>query len=532
MSGRTQPPVAAKDSPGTLARLAANVLGVASVLAGRASVAAGLRRAPEGWRRTVGVLLRGEPTHFALSAFGLRVPATAGSGQATTSEDSVAQGLLAFLAQEPDAHFSLDVRPQVTIRRRVSAVDVVVLRFASNGTLAGLRPWFGAGGSTVPGREAQDRVHRAIVNAYNRTAGLVEVLRPPRLRDELRTELSPADFTYAQRLLAACSLSFESRDLSDPSSRFAPPSFNSRRALGLGYLSWIARVDRAGDAVDLWVSAHHVGLDGVPLQDLLGRLERAWGTAAPVLFPAPLQGTAFHGPHPCHVEGERPVDLLTTFVDMAPVQALRRTASERFAGAVGGDVTLGTLIAWLLAQEPEFAGVRIASTVDIAASGGYERDVDVVSLRPADYAKGPGPWDGLVEFAREFNRLVAACRTRTSPVRREMQTAGLLPVWAHSTLVRSAPAALDDTFGTLCVTIIREARVFLAPMTDLGLGQGFFAIGSAALPSVSGGTVTSVSVKGDAGRIAHYPAILQRMIARAARLESELRQAPTATTPR
>ena len=59
-------------------------------------------------------------------------------------------------------------------------------------------------------------------------------------------------------------------------------------------------------------------------------------------------------------------------------------------------------------------------------------------------------------------------------------------------------------------------------MTDLGLGHGFLAIGSAKLPSVDGKTVTSVSVKGDAGRIAHYPVILQRVIARAAALNSEM----------
>ena len=98
----------------------------------------------------------------------------------------------------------------------------------------------------------------------------------------------------------------------------------------------------------------------------------------------------------------------------------------------GGEVTVGTLIAWLLAQEPEFNGVRIASTVDVAASGGYERDVDVVSLRPADYASGDGPWVGFTEYAREFNRQVAAARARTSPVRVGMQTAGLLPAWAHA----------------------------------------------------------------------------------------------------
>ena len=148
----------------------------------------------------------------------------------------------------------------------------------------------------------------------------------------------------------------------------------------------------------------------------------------------------------------------------------------------------------------------------------YERDVDVVSLRAADFATGEGPWGGFVEYAREFNRLIAA-RARTSPVRVGMQTAGLIPAWAHAAVVRANPASLDDIFGTLCVTIVRQARVFIAPMTDLGLSHGFFAIGSARLPSGTGTPVTSVSVKA-AGRIAHYPAILQRLIERASALRA------------
>ena len=233
-----------------------------------------------------------------------------------------------------------------------------------------------------------------------------------------------------------------------------------------------------------------------------------------VIFPSAEPGRAFVGPHSCHAPGERAVDQLVTFVDFSPVLALRQDLNQRFAGDVPGGVTFGTLIAWLLSQEPEFARARIASTVDVGASSGYERDVDVVSLRPADFVRGNGPWDGFVEFAREFNRLIALSRLRTSPVRAGMQTAGLIPAWAHAAVVRSNPASLDDAFGTLCVTIVRDARVFMAPMTDMGLGQGFFAIGSANLPSASGGQVCAVSVKGDAGRIGHYPAILQRVVAK------------------
>ena len=510
---------ATRGAPGSLARLAANLTAAASVLTGRALVRTGVRRAPEGWRRTVGILLRSEPTRFALSAFGLHVPVSisTSAGPGTTTEDRIARGLQAFLAQEPDARFRLEWRRIVTIRRRIQSLDVVVLRFGADGLLEGLQPWLAANGATPPSSDVRDSTHWEIVQAYNRVSGLEEVVRPQRLDAELTPKLAPADLEYARRLLAACCLSFDARDLSDPSVRFTPPVFSARRSLGFGYLSWIARLAPSGTMVDLWVSAHHVGLDGVPLQDLLGRLERAWGTEA-TLFPAATPGAAFSGPRLCSVPGERAVEQLTMFVDLSPVLALRRAANQRFGQEAGGDVTLGTLIAWLLSQEPEFAGVRIASTVDVAASFGYERDVDVVSLRPADYATGPGPWGGFAEFVREFNRLIAACRMRTSPVRAGMQTAGLIPEWAHATLVRSTPASLDDTFGTLCVTIIRDAKVFIAPMTDLGLGLGFFAIGSAALPSTSGVPVTSISVKGDAGRIAHYPAIFQRLIDRAASL--------------
>jgi hypothetical protein len=497
------------------------------VLSGRALIAAGLRRPPEGWRRTVGILLRSEPTRFALSTFGLRVPAAASavSHERDSFQTRTAQALQAFLATEPDAHFALEWLRPITSRRRTGVADLVVLEFAPDGRLDAIDPHLAGSGPAAPTSDVCARVHDAIVKAYNRTSRAPEVERPGSLlkdvRATLRSSALQAYEPYAQRLLAASCLSFERIDLSDPVQRFRPPAFARRRGLGFGHLSWVARAG-ASDTADVWVSAHHVGLDGVPLQDLLGRLERAWGAGETVAFPSASPGRAFIEAHPCHGPGERAVDQLVTFLDLSPLFALREDLNARHASAIGGQLTFGTLIAWLLSQEPEFAGVRIASTVDVAASSGYERDVDVVSLRAADFATGAGPWGGLIEYAREFNRQIAAARTRTSPVRIGMQTAGLIPAWAHAAVVRANPASLDDAFGTLCVTIVREARVFIAPMTDLGLTHGFFAIGSARLPTSNGTPVASVSVKGDAGRIGNYPAILQRVIERAKALRAAL----------
>ena len=237
-----------------------------------------------------------------------------------------------------------------------------------------IEPHLAGAGPVAPAPQIQARVHEAVVTAYNATVRLPEVRRPQRLLDTASALVGPgADVdAYVARILSACCRSFERFD---PSSRFCPPDFASRRTLGFGYLSWVARPARE-ERVDLWVSAHHVGLDGVPLQDLIGRLERAWGQET-VLFPG--AGTAaFHGPHACHAPGERAVDHLCGFVDLTPLMELRRRLAHQHRASIGGEVTVGALIAWLLSQEPEFKGVRIASTVDVKESGGYDRDVDVV----------------------------------------------------------------------------------------------------------------------------------------------------------
>ena len=424
----------------------------ASVLTGKAMIGMGLRRPPEGWRRTVGILLRSESTRFALSAFALRVPQADLTGSPDDSlVTRIAPALVAFLAKEPDAHFCLEWRRPVTLRRRIAFVDLVVLRFAAAGTLEAVNPYLAPGGNSAPASPTYGR--RCTARSSRHTTRRA-AFRRSKDRAHSRIAFAPQSGRLSsvtgckprRRTPSAClpPAAFPSSSVISRIPRCAsvhPPLQHDARSA-----SDICRGSPAAttsvSSVDLWVSSHHVGLDGVPLQDLLDRLERAWGVAESVVFPSATPGQAFVEPHPCHAPGERPVDQLTTFVDLSPLLVLRQDLNKRYAGHVGGGVTLGTLIAWLLSQEPEFGGVRIASTVDVAASSGYERDVDVVSIRPADYATDERPWGGFIEFAREFNRQIAGARTRTSPVRAGMQTAGLIPAWAHAAVVT------DQTRGT------------------------------------------------------------------------------------
>ena len=91
------------------------------------------------------------------------------------------------------------------------------------------------------------------------------------LRDVERTcDGAGADAnSYARRLLSACCISFEATDPAAPARRFHPPEFRARRNLGFGFLTVVMRHGADAPGVDVWMSAHHVGLDGVPLQDLL-----------------------------------------------------------------------------------------------------------------------------------------------------------------------------------------------------------------------------------------------------------------------
>ena len=53
--------------------------------------------------------------------------------------------------------------------------------------------------------------------------------------------------------------------------------------------------------------------------------------------------------------------------------------------------------------------------------------------------------------------------------------------------------------------MLKDARVFGAPLAETGHINGFIAIGSLALPTESGKPVGCITIKGPAERIAEYP---------------------------
>ncbi len=170
------------------------MVALGSVLAGKALIACGLRRPPEGWRRTLGILLRSGAD--ALRAFRVRIArldtATTEQGR-PAGERHLAERLRAYLDVQPDAHFLLEWRDAVTIRRRTSSVDVVLLRFSASGELQSLEPRFAVGAYSDLAATERDQVHRSIIDAYNGTRLLPETDRPRALRKSVDSPYAAAN---------------------------------------------------------------------------------------------------------------------------------------------------------------------------------------------------------------------------------------------------------------------------------------------------------------------------------------------------
>ncbi|MBS0660016.1 MAG: hypothetical protein JSR82_17385 [Verrucomicrobia bacterium] len=414
--------------------------------------ALGLRR-PDPWRRTLGLGLRGEGTKFALSAFGVRC-------EARESDEALARRLAGWLQRTnaDGSRYALRHGRWYVERVAVERVPVALLEFESDGALRSLLPL-----DEVP--LVAERI-AAVLAAHGRTANLVEAERPSQLAGVLEE---------AARPWADCvGISFEA----PPADRFAPPDFRRRRGLGGAGLDFVLRRAPGAAEFDVWMLLQHTLDDGAPRQELLTRLEREWGTQ-PSAFPVD-PGAVVHRAKPCAVEGERPLHLARDFVDLTPLQRWARDRRSPVAAA----------LLWWLARQPEVEGRRFGVAVDVPPGDGFPRAVDLIGVRPADFRD-------FADFAAHFTQRAAEARARRGPSWRALRNAAFLPASLAAEWMEAREDLAAETFGTMGVTMLREARVFVAPMADFGWRDGFLALGSTALPTVDGGRVTSVTLKAE-----------------------------------
>lgn len=296
----------------------------------------------------------------------------------------------------------------------------------------------------------------------------------------------------------------------DSCERFVRPEQWGERERGdssRDLLNIVARIAPNGSA-DLWFRINHVGTDGVPMQEMISRLEAEWVALTPVVYPTPEKFAPCVRPRSCPSATRSDLCEMQAFIDFSPLLAWRKKVNA----TLPEPIPVSAALMWCLSRQSQLSHVRIGTTVDVPAMDHLQRCVGVVVMRPSDYANRP---DGLIQYVREFNRQIELTRTRRSSGATTLDAcAHLLPTLAN-TLLRCALEVDTRAFGTMGVTILKDAKVFGAPLADTGHVDGFIAIGSINLPTNDGRKVGCICVKGPRDRIADYPRLIQEAIGRA-----------------
>ena len=266
-------------------------------------------------------------------------------------------------------------------------------------------------------------------------------------------------------------------------------------------LKFIVRLHPTRGA-DVWMRVNHVGADGVPMQEVLSRLESSWGLAEATVFPTPTQFEEFSTPRDCR--GRAGIVQIQSFVNLQPLLDWRKRVNV----TLPEPIPLSAAILWAMTQHPAFENHRFGSTVEIPEVNGLMLAVGVIVIRPADYRNRP---NGLAEYVREFSRQIELNKKRESDGCKLLDAAAFLPAKIERVLLEHGLRG-DRAFGLAAISIIRDAKVFCAPIGDLGHDDGFFAIGSAALPATDGTKVCSICIKGPKQRVIKHAEILSAAI--------------------
>jgi hypothetical protein len=460
------------------------------------------------WRRTMGLNLRSEGAKFILAAFNL--DAFSGQGPGTLrpggAERHFAERFCRFLGSEPEAHFAMEHGRFISLRVSKSITDVSLCEYGPDGELQRIVPIFDARQPVADDAPETAEAIRRVIGAFNQSRKMPEFARPRLLANRISRIGSAAARRIGSRILASTPVSFHQGPV-PPDHRFRPPDFLLHRGFGVGYMAARCRLSPDGRGVDLWLQCHHAGADGGPIQELLERMETCWGVTAPLVLPADdkASGTLTIYTH----AGERSAGLLTDFVDFAPLVQLRRELALRLAPQVEAVPLIG-LFLWCLSHQPEFAGVGMNTAVDVPPAADQPRAVDLVAVWPHRYHGHP---DGFVRFLRDLLTQFADARLRKTRTWKAMTQLTSVPPAVGWAILRFLPGITRKNFGTLTVSMVRDAKAIAPPMPDAAWDHGFMAVGKLGVASESGPSVTPLSVKGDPGRIRSYPAAVRRAIA-------------------
>lgn len=474
-----------------------------------------------GWRKATRSFLRTEHSKFSLTAFRLTFWSDVEMPRerdAEKAKEQVIRRLGIFLKKVPASYWRIKWAKFSARRIHKEHIDITEAIFDAEGRILCIKPYLDihAGEPHFLTPEKCARIDNAITAVYNTTKDYHDKMRPWILREELyrwlllQNGIPKKEFhearRYIERILSSTFIHFDvlSRDHSEfDMQRFRDPEFIKRKHPGQGIFNVLCRFNAHLDQADLWIQINHVPVDGVPMQEMLVDLKKEWGTAGDLKYPSLAKQRRME-PILCTTkQGLKGMYHAHRFIDFGLFLDLRKELNNEHASQIGGQVTAVSMLLWGLAHNAIFADKKFVFTVELSSDSGEERSAGLVFIRPSKFIDLENPRAGFLNFQIELNQQIEATRARRSESYEFLELSALTSPLVYWILRKCIPKALAEFVGTIGLTMIKDADIFLSPLSDINT-DGFLAFGHMARPTVDGKTAGYVSARAPRDKVNAY----------------------------
>ena len=498
----------------------------------------GAKPTENGWRKAAGILLKEDIWDISKFMLGMfRVTPYSDGATPEDMADARERFLMrfgAFLRAHGELHWSIMQKTFRLHRKRLTEIDLLETEFRPDGTLENARMVFDPRyppAAAVSEKDIQT-VLSLFVRTHNRLIGQKESERPRKLYRSVKRRVLYLNASnlgrrmeamrLLRRIMNASCVTFlpmpEGGGEAVRAERLKTPDVTSNRHPGWGLLNVFVRIQPDLREADLWIQFHHVPVDGLAMQESLSKLKTEWGEAGRMTFPAP--GSPGARPE-IRETPHKGIFRARAFFRFDGLLELRRRLNQEYGSEMRGPATIAGLILWGLAKSPRLHDAKMLFPVDVEPGRAEsdeedmppqerERELSLVFIRPSDYMTHAEKMGGFLAFQREFNRRLKKTRYRCSETYEMMELLSMIHPLFYHYAKRLMPGAFHDVVGTFGISVLRNAEVFIAPMTDLQI-RGFLAFGRMDMPCEGGGTAGCVSICGTREQIESHLAAVERI---------------------
>lgn len=477
----------------------------------------GFRAEENGWRKATGIFLRNEHSKFILASFNLKYY----GGDAPPEDREIAKNVIIdrlsdFLRKNPACHWTMEWGFFMAKRKKLFFTDIMESEFDHEGRLLRLIPHFDKSrpAFSILNDEIIASGMEKVIGVYNQHKDIDDLKRAWIIFKSLKRwarrfkGLSYAGRQelrhLAERVLNASFIQFETINEDSEMSlknKFATPNLKNRRHPGFGLLNIVCRLPENLKEADFWFQHHHVPVDGMPMQEMLLKLKEEWGAVKPLRYPALSSPAA--KPEIFYF-GKR-IFRARVYIDFEKLMKLRKLLNKKYYAEMGGPATVSSMVIWGLAQREYFKDRKFLFPVDTALMMDYpqERNISLIFIRPSGFFNEANPLLGFLKYQREFNQRLLATRSGKSESYELLELYSMIHPLFYYFARYYMPKATGEFLGTAGLTILRDAEMFVSPLTDLQF-NGFVALGNLMMPTEDGKTAGAVSICGSRLQVGEY----------------------------